>query len=165
MNDAFFIKTPIISRNHTNQDIICNDQDGDGFFYWGIGAEAPSTLPEWAESLKDGDDSNPLKGSINQYGYLGDILYDEPYTFTFNITDDNLYSYYNSRIMRNDIIIGNGCTLTINHCLAFHLEKTLTLQNGSTLKIHGGHLYNPTINAQPGSTIIIENGLRPFSFF
>ena len=38
-------------------DIVCEDADGDGYFYWGI-KDSTFTLPLWAPQEEDGDDSD-----------------------------------------------------------------------------------------------------------
>lgn len=48
---------------------ICSDNDGDGYYFWGLG-NRPSNLPEWAPKQRDGDDSNAQYGPMDNYGYL-----------------------------------------------------------------------------------------------
>ena len=50
MITPYYAKTPIYSMTLTDEDIICQDADGDGYYYWGIGQkpancqEVPSVL-------------------------------------------------------------------------------------------------------------------------
>jgi len=46
INDYAKITLPITSLIYTDADIICEDRDGDGYYYWGIGPK-PSTCPCW----------------------------------------------------------------------------------------------------------------------
>ncbi|HKI89252.1 MAG TPA: C1 family peptidase, partial [Draconibacterium sp.] len=59
------LKTPIIS-NVENYNVICEDNDGDGYYWWGIGPK-PATCTGPDEP--DGDDSDPTLGPLDQYGY------------------------------------------------------------------------------------------------
>jgi len=60
-------KTPIISKNYKESDIVCEDRDGDGYYWWGIG-EKPKTCPNCPDE-PDGDDSNPILGPMDEYGH------------------------------------------------------------------------------------------------
>jgi PKD repeat protein len=47
-------------------DVICGDNDGDGFYWWGLGAKPAScNCPDYP----DGDDSDPNLGPLDEYGY------------------------------------------------------------------------------------------------
>ncbi len=52
--------------NRTDADIKCYDKDGDGYYYWGIGPK-PAHCPPCPDE-KDGDDSNPGLGPLNDDG-------------------------------------------------------------------------------------------------
>lgn len=58
--------SPIISKNYKESDIVCEDKDGDGYYWWGIG-EKPETCPNCPKE-PDGDDSNPELGPMDEYG-------------------------------------------------------------------------------------------------
>ncbi|MCL2326926.1 MAG: C1 family peptidase [Bacteroidetes bacterium] len=60
-------KLPITSLNYTDANIICEDRDGDGYYYWGIGPK-PAHCPACAPDEPDGDDSNPNLGPMDEYG-------------------------------------------------------------------------------------------------
>ncbi len=60
------LKTPVISQVQ-NYDVTCEDADGDGYYWWGLG-EKPANCPECPD-LADGDDSDPTKGPLDEYGY------------------------------------------------------------------------------------------------
>ncbi|HYQ56849.1 MAG TPA: PKD domain-containing protein [Draconibacterium sp.] len=59
------IMTPITS-NVNNYEVVYEDRDGDGYYWWGIG-EKPANCP--GPDLADGDDSDPTKGPLDEYGY------------------------------------------------------------------------------------------------
>ena len=59
-------KAPIISTINS-YDVICTDSDGDGYYWWGLGPK-PANCPPCPDQA-DGDDSDPTKGPLDQYGY------------------------------------------------------------------------------------------------
>ena len=59
------ITTPIISEM-VSREVQVVDNDGDGYYWWGIG-EKPAGAP--GPELADGDDSNPNLGPLDEYGY------------------------------------------------------------------------------------------------
>lgn len=60
------IKTPLTSEIQ-QFDVVCEDRDGDGYYYWGIGPK-PANCPDCPD-LADGDDSNPNLGPLDEFGY------------------------------------------------------------------------------------------------
>ena len=60
------LKTPVTSLIN-DYEVVCTDADGDGYYWWGLG-EKPANCPECPD-LADGDDSDPTKGPLDQYGY------------------------------------------------------------------------------------------------
>ncbi|WP_320111527.1 PKD domain-containing protein [Draconibacterium orientale] len=59
------LKTPIISEIN-DYEVVCEDRDGDGYYWWGLG-EKPANCP--GPDLADGDDSDATKGPLDEYGY------------------------------------------------------------------------------------------------
>ncbi len=59
---------PVNSLKLKETDIFCTDNDGDGFYFWGIGPKPPH-CPESPEEA-DGDDSNPCIGPMDEFGNL-----------------------------------------------------------------------------------------------
>ncbi|MHC5074686.1 MAG: C1 family peptidase, partial [Planctomycetota bacterium] len=57
---------PVSSLEYDEADILCTDNDGDGYYTWGIGPK-PSHCPDSPEEA-DGDDSDPCIGPIDEYG-------------------------------------------------------------------------------------------------
>ena len=72
MIPACTFELPIVTWGIDETEIICEDCDGDGYYFWGLGPK-PQTCPSWIPNFPDGDDSNPLKGPSDNYGYLSDI--------------------------------------------------------------------------------------------
>jgi C1A family cysteine protease len=67
---------PVTSLNYSDADIQCIDADGDGYYTWGSGTK-PSHCPSCPDEA-DGDDSNPLVGPWDEFGYPIDSTYDLP---------------------------------------------------------------------------------------
>ncbi len=57
--------SPVTSLKQTYT-VACVDADGDGYYWWGLGAR-PATCPNLLS--EDGDDSNSTLGPLNEYGY------------------------------------------------------------------------------------------------
>ena len=70
---SYSIKGKVQSKQLTDNDIRCVDEDGDGYYTWGVSEIPPSTLPQWAFKEQDGNDANPRKGPMDQWGYCQDI--------------------------------------------------------------------------------------------
>ena len=71
MTDIYFtyqVNGPVTSLSLDNTDIECNDNDGDGYYTWGLGPKPPYCPA--SPDLPDGDDSNPCFGPMDQYGNL-----------------------------------------------------------------------------------------------
>jgi C1A family cysteine protease len=65
--NVFALLTPIKSLI-TPYEVVCLDQDGDGYYNWGLSNEKPSTCPIQSALEKDCDDSNPNIGLMNSNG-------------------------------------------------------------------------------------------------
>ena len=57
--------TPVQSIEQS-YDVVCVDNDGDGYYWWGLG-EKPATCS--CPDTPDGDDSDPNLGPLDEYGY------------------------------------------------------------------------------------------------
>ena len=159
IQEGYYINTYITWNQRSDDDIICEDRDGDGYFYWGLSNNIPAALPSWAERVKDGDDSNPYIGYMDNYGHLDTIYYLYDSVDIYDMEDeDDLAGIHGGHFSRWNIRIRDGGSLEIIHEMACALNSTITIKSGGTLIVNGGKLYNPTIIAEPGSHIIIENG-------
>lgn len=146
----------VTSKILTNSDIHCEDADGDGYFNWGIG-ERQSSLPEWAPSEEDGDDSDCTKGPIDMYGKLLDITPTDTMIIEFN--DD--YSYSSPQYINKHILICNNSVLTFSAHAFCCRGVSITIESGSSLYItEGGVLENVIIKPLSGSSILIDDGGR-----
>jgi len=57
--------TPVQSIEQSYE-VVCVDNDGDGYYWWGLG-EKPATCS--CPEVPDGDDSDPTLGPLDEYGY------------------------------------------------------------------------------------------------
>ena len=155
--DNAYILTPITTINYSDEDIICEDADGDGYYFWGIGSK-PSHCPAWVPDEPDGDDSDDTKGPMNEYGYLYDLI--EHINDTIYVNSDTTWNQ--KRYLYNHVVIQNGAKLTITNDVTFYKTVTITIRDSSTLMLDGGRLLNADvkIDEMSGSSInIIHNGI------
>ena len=54
----------VVQSPSASYQILCNDNDNDGFCNWGISQEKPNTCPEFCKPEKDWDDSNANIGAL-----------------------------------------------------------------------------------------------------
>ena len=141
------ILTPITSPNHSNANIVCEDRDGDGYYYWGIGPK-PATCPCDAPDEPDGDDSDPYLGPMDEFGNCISIPYSE--------TIITSQTWNTNKTISNDIIIPSGVTLTIT-ATAYLSNYTITIRCGGKLILSGGTIDDGNIVAQDGGELTISN--------
>ena len=147
-----YLKTPINSMNRTDNDIVIEDEDGDGYYNWGIGPK-PSFCPSWIPDERDGDDSDPTIHFMNSFGNF-------PEVYTFPIGTDILYNnttISNNESLSSNIEIYHGVTLTITGA-AYCLENVKIKNCGGTIIVDGGVLANADIELVPPCSLIIKNG-------
>lgn len=133
-------------------DIICADADGDGYYFWGIGPK-PSSCPPWAPDDEDGDDSDYTKGPMNIYGYLQTISPDE--TDTIFIDTNTTYSC--QKYSHQHIFIRSNASLTVTDTLTCYQGVSITIENGASLIVSGGIINNVILKFLPGSNLTITN--------
>ena len=89
---TFAIETPVSSIK-TNRQVVCEDADGDGYYWWGLGSKPEACN---GPDQPDGDDSNRNLGPIDQYGYCMEIGIPPLANFTSNnttITNDETVTF------------------------------------------------------------------------
>ena len=138
----------ITSQNYTNADIICEDRDNDGYYFWGIGPK-PATCPSCAPNEPDGDDSNPNLGPMDEYGNCDVIT-----PLVDNITTTQTWS--TNRTLCKNVTISSGVTLTIT-ATVFSSNYTITIKNGGKLILSGGTIDDGYVIAQSGSELTVSN--------
>lgn len=145
---TFYCLPPISTMNYNENDIVCSDADGDGYYYWGLGAK-PASCPSWVPDTPDGDDSDINYGPMNEFGVLDSL------TCGTTIKTPVVYSNNNSTSCRIGIV--RGGTLTINGTLSLFENSKIRVCEEGTLIVDGGTIQNANLELIPGSTLIIRN--------
>lgn len=143
-----YLDGDITSLIYNDDNIICEDADGDGFYFWGVGPK-PSHCPSWVPDTPDGDDSNINYGPLDSYGFLETL----PAGITINTPVT--YAYNNSTSYRLGIV--NGGILTITGTTTLTGNSTIRVCEGGILIVDGGVLQNANIEMIPGSQVIVKN--------
>lgn len=148
---TYAIESPFMLTPAPQTGRIWEDKDGDGVFFWGIGSK-PDTCPAWIPNEMDGDDDDPTRGALDQFGYA--TSYDG---------HNHGSSINTSETFNNDTII--GCNLHVFSCQLFvkrHLNMfgmpVINLNGNAELIVDGGCIYNAEINMSNISKIILRNG-------
>lgn len=155
MKRIYHIQTPIMSSKKTQNDIVCEDADGDGYYFWGL-ANKPSYCPSWVPNTPDGDDSSSVKGKMlqNPKGEL-EVLYpggNPPLIISGNTT-------YTAREEKyTHIVITPNGKLTVKNILNLFGRVNIYIASGGQLLIDGGVVTNAEIIMSSGSQLTIENG-------
>ena len=63
---VYTISPHINSLQYSDEDVLCRDEDEDGYYFWGLGTK-PAHCPPCPDE-PDGDDSNPNLGPLNDVG-------------------------------------------------------------------------------------------------
>ena len=157
-NYTYYLKPPFTTMNYTDDDVVCEDADGDGYYFWGIG-DKPSWCPDWVPSTKDGDDSSYLKGKLylEAPNTIGDLEYLNPNGIsTLQITENTTYNTRQS--LYTHINIGSNAILNIQNVLNLFGRVTITIEPGGELVVDGGVITNADIDLAVGGKLIIKNG-------
>ncbi len=119
-----------------DDDVICEDKDGDGYYNWGIGPK-PATCPDCPDE-RDCDDSDPTLGPygldydcINYCDLQGD-------TTTIRIT--SVETWNNGGFIRGNIEIDSNAILTITSKIHMDINRKIIVHPGGKLIIDGGRL-------------------------
>ena len=146
---AFFPKGKPTSN--VSRPILCEDLDGDGYFNWGVGSPH---IPIWAQS--DGDDSDPSKGNMNEFGYCEDLPSNHP-TYEYISNDSTLTTF---ECGSNYLGIIHCATVTLQSQPTFTNGTKVLLDKGATLIIDGFTVNFDFLQPYPGSKIILINGAK-----
>ena len=125
---AYAINTPISSNVYDSSDILCTDNDNDGYYWWGVGPK-PSNCTCCSDEA-DGDDSNPNLGPMDAYGNCRvltaplNCLYEINGTETWTTTHDSYAGY----------LVKSGGNLTIN-------GASVDVKSGCLFKVETGGIF------------------------
>ncbi len=153
MYPVHYIESHANCNYFSDSEILCTDNDGDGYYFWGIGPK-PAHCPSWVPDEPDGDDSDYTKGPMDVYGHLEIINPDDRENIYIN--SDSICS--NRKFIYNHTIIQNGGCLTLQEHTTMYNNTTLTIQNGGKLVIDASILQNAKIIMESGSNLEIING-------
>jgi C1A family cysteine protease len=155
--DIFMLYSPVANINCTTlstSDIVFEDADGDGFFYWGISSiTKPSSCPQWAPDEADGDDSDASVGPLDEFGNPTIIDHNGNGVVVINsnqtITVDHVYNY--------DVVVLPNVTWTVKSDLLFHYGAHLHIMTGATVIVDGGRIISARIDQDSWSNLNVIN--------
>lgn len=148
MYKNYSITYPILLSRSLARNIICEDADGDGYYFWGIGPK-PSDCPDWIPDDSDGDDSEITYGPMDEYGNLEQL--------TCGKTINSLTPYTDQTLTCRFGIVNGGC-LTISGSTTMSGNGIIRVCEGGSLIVDGGTIQNANLVLVPGCTVIIRNG-------
>ena len=145
------VDSNIHSLIYDSTDVVCEDRDGDGYYFWGLG-EKPAHCPSCAPDTPDGDDSNPNLTVMNEYGqFLPMINRTESIIFTNTTWNAN-------DTLCGDVYIQDNATLTItNASITLHPLSHILVEEGATLIVDNATIVNAEIIVQDGGSLILRN--------
>ena len=158
VGNTYYIQPVIQSTNYTDSDVVCEDADGDGYYFWGLG-EKPSFCPSWVPDIADGDDHDHSKGKLyleapNVIGSFENLYPDSntPVTISGNTVYNSHQSVY------SHISISSNASLTVTDTLNLFGRVNITIESGGQLIIDGGIITNANIVLSSGGKLEIKNG-------
>lgn len=149
---SYSIEYPITSMVYDSTDVICEDRDGDGYYFWGLGKK-PAHCPICCPDIPDGDDSDPTIAQMDEYGNFS------PYVFPYEpikITSDTTWS-------NNDTICGNitvypHAPLTISATITLNPLAKIVVQTNASLIVDAGCVLNSHVIVANTGSLILRNG-------
>lgn len=142
------LKGAISCLQHSENDIVCEDADGDGYYFWGIGPK-PANCPSWVPDTPDGDDSDINYGALDEYGNLENL--------PAGITIRTLTTCTDSISLSHRIGIVDGGLLKITGATTQTGNSKIRVCEGGILIVDGGSLLNANLELVPGSQLIVRN--------
>lgn len=150
MAQVYSLNIPItVTPSSYSPSVICEDRDGDGYYFWGIG-QKPANCPDWVPDVKDGDDFNINYGTMDENGFLQSL---SPNGYTINTS----VTYSSNNVVSSRIGIVNNGILTITGTTTMNAQSVIRVCEGGTLIVDGGTLQNANLKLIPGSHLIIRN--------
>ena len=127
---AYSINTPITSLLYDDSDIDCADNDGDGYYNWGIGPK-PAHCPD-CPNEEDSDDSSPLIGPYNEK-YESMVLCGN-YVYSLipeYITESTTWG--SEKYLDHDVVVENGGVLTVKNTMYMGESTKIIVKPGGRL--------------------------------
>lgn len=148
---SYSITYPINSTVYAEHDIICEDRDGDGYYFWGLGKK-PSHCPICCPDIPDGDDSDPTIALMDEYGNFAPYAF--PYT-PIEITSNTIWD--NNDTICGNVIIYNNAVLTIRATITLNPQARIVVKQGATLIVDAGCILNSYIVVEDTGYLILRN--------
>ena len=146
------IKGDISSLQYDDTDILITDEDGDGFYFWGIGNK-PSGLPDWIPDSPDGNDADPNKGPLDAFGFEQDL---SPSSLESIVIREK--TIWNTRKQVNpNLIVKDGGELTISAAVFMNRDSKIIVEAGGCLIVDGGIINQACIKICSGGKFILRN--------
>lgn len=144
---------PVSISTLTNNDIVCEDADNDGYFFWGLGPK-PTNCPICCPDIPDGDDSDPELAEMDNYGQFAN------YVFPYSTTTISSNTTWNSDTTHcGNIVVTDNAILTITAQLTMNPAAKIIVQNGGTLIVDTGSVVNANIDVQASARLhLLHNG-------
>lgn len=156
--EIYKITGAVTSQILTDNNIICEDADGDGYYFWGINDEKPSYCPSWVPNVKDGNDANYAQGKLllENAPIIGELEVLNPDgNTTIEISDNTVYTTRQEKY--SHIRIVSGGKLTVKNILNLFGRVSITIESGGEFVIDGGVVTNADINMASGGRFILRN--------
>ena len=159
VRNLFGINGQITTLRYNDNDIICEDADGDGYYFWGANDNKPLFCPSWVPDIKDGNDANYTKGKLllENTSIIGELETLNPDGNTTLVISGNT-TYTTRQYKYSHIRITSGGFLTVKNILNLFGRVTVTIESGGELVIDGGVITNADISLAPGGKITLKNG-------
>lgn len=151
LSDAYSIfklSGRVNSLVYSDSDIVCEDRDGDGYYFWGIGPK-PTNCPSWVPDEPDGDDSDINYGPIDEHGHLQQL--------SCGTTINSPVVFSGNQMVSCSLGIVDGGVLTINGTATLVDDAAIRVCEGGTLIVDGGIIQNACLDLVPGCSLILRN--------
>lgn len=148
---TYAITYPVQSEVYSQTDVVCEDNDGDGYYFWGLGTK-PAHCPICCPNSPDGDDSNSQLAQMDVYGNF------TPYSFPYDTIFINKHTIWNTNdTICGNIVIKNGANLTISSSITLNPAAKIFIGEESTLIVNGGNIINSDVIVGHNGNLILRN--------
>lgn len=149
----------VTSQVINDSNIVCEDADGDGYYFWGLSDNRPSYCPSWVPNIKDGNDANYSKGKLllENTSIIGELEALNPNEISNLVISDNI-TYTTRQSNYSHIRITSGGKLTVKNILNLFGRVTVTIESGGELVIDGGVVTNAYLSIASGGKLTLKNG-------